>query len=134
MYCLRAGSGGDGSKRVGTSNSPKNGPKSTVSVYYEMPEEFATEGGNTMGLQSGRSAMCSKRLRFASLREAQAIWRVLHGENAQSVSADLDVPVTILLSWLEEFNQVSCSRLPTTGTSPAKELLSESRQPAYHSS
>jgi hypothetical protein len=86
-----------------------------------------------MRLQSGCSATGSKRLRFASLREAQAIWRVLHGENAQAVSADLDVPVTILLSWLEEFNQVSRSRVPTTGMSPAKELLSESGQPAYHS-
>ncbi|MCU0610384.1 MAG: hypothetical protein MUE60_01170 [Candidatus Eisenbacteria bacterium] len=40
-----------------------------------------------------------RRARFASLCEAQAVWRVLHGEPLDSVSENLDIPTDRLDMW-----------------------------------
>jgi hypothetical protein len=50
---------------------------------------------------SGTRAARVERLRFSSLREAQAIWRTLNGEDVQSVSQSVNIPLAVLLPWLE---------------------------------
>jgi len=42
-----------------------------------------------------------RKMRFASLREAQAVWRVLHGEDPLAVSENLGIPTDHLQVWCQ---------------------------------
>jgi hypothetical protein len=106
---------------------------STLSVYQTM-QRTQTREGDDMGSQMGSLTALSERLSFTSLREAQAIWRVLNGENAQTVSTDLDVPVTILLPWLEESKQIPEPRETEPGIPLAMDPLGDSGQAVFSSS
>jgi hypothetical protein len=63
-----------------------------------------------------------KRLRFSSLREAQAIWRVMHGEDVCLVSQSLDVPLATLVPWHERVKQEKDPAIPPR---PRNEELEE---------
>jgi hypothetical protein len=105
---------------------------STLSVYQTM-QRTQTREGDDMGSQMGSSTALSERLSFTSLREAQAIWRVLNGEDEQTVSSELDVPVTILLQWLKQSRQIPESRKTETGTSMGKDPFRDSGQTVFSS-
>jgi hypothetical protein len=85
-----------------------------------MQPAFIMEG-DAMGAQTARSNVAFGRPGFSSLREAHAIWRVLKGEDAKMVASDLDVPLNVLLPWIQESQQGSIPR----ETDSAAPLLSD---------
>ena len=87
-----------------------------------------------MGPQTDSTIALSERPRFASLREAQAIWRVLNGDSAEMVSSELDVPVTILVQLLEQSGQVREPRMRLESTSMVSDQPEDSGRSAFPSS
>ena len=87
-----------------------------------------------MDAQIGSTVALSERLRFTSLREAQGIWRVLNGENAQTVSSELGVPLTILLQWLEQSGQIRETQKAGGAKTMVSDQPGDSGRPAFTSS